>query len=334
MKNKFKKIILSIPVIGHLLSILNNISRLPTKTNHFDSSILLINDQLTQLGLNISTQNNNLRSDISKTNTRLDSVNAAIDILQQKISDFNQNVQFSEHAINNAPKGLFADNHSLDVFYSKFEDKFRGTESEITERLKIYLPFFKKSKKSFIKYPVLDIGSGRGEMLKLLKDNHINYIGLDINNDMVNRSVRKNLNAVQGDALEHLSNTKSNTYGAITGFHIVEHIPFETLVEIFNASRKALVNDGFVIFETPNPENITVASWSFRLDPSHLNPIPPDLLAFTLEVCGFRNIEILRIHPIDKLSIPNKEYVKLKNLPDEIRSRFYGARDYAVIAYK
>ena len=143
---------------------------------------------------------------------------------------------------------------------------------------------------------------------------------------MVERSKQKSLQAVQGDALAYLQAAESQSYGAVTGFHIVEHIPFNTLLRIFKAAHRALVKDGFVIFETPNPENLIVGSTIFYMDPSHLHPLPPVLLAFALETCGFKNIEIKRLHPdADK---------KTDGLDEEVANLLFGPRDYAVIAYK
>ncbi len=116
---------------------------------------------------------------------------------------------------------------------------------------------------------------------------------------MVERANKKGLVAWQHDALDFLEGQKPQSYGAVTGFHIVEHIPFPALLRLFTSTHRALVPDGFVVFETPNPENIIVGSCAFYMDPSHLNPIPPDLLAFALETCGFHKIEIRRMHAVD-----------------------------------
>ena len=80
-----------------------------------------------------------------------------------------------------------------------------------------------------------------------------------------------------------------------------------------------------MIFETPNPENLVVGSTTFHLDPSHLQPLPPVLLAFALETCGFKDIEIKRLHPDDK---------KPAQLHGDVATLLYGPRDYAVIGYK
>jgi O-antigen chain-terminating methyltransferase len=224
-----------------------------------------------------------------------------------------------------AASNLFADDHSMDKFYIEFEDRFRGSEALISERLAVYLPYFKKAGIDFAKTPVLDIGSGRGELLQLLKKHRIRAVGLDINHDMVERSKKKDLEAVQGDALAYLRTAKAKSFGAITGFHLVEHIPFGVLLRMFQLSYRALADGGLVIFETPNPENVLVGSYTFYMDPSHLHPLPPALLAFALESCGFTT-EILRLHPDTD--------VKTDDLPPLVAERMFGPRDYAVIGRK
>lgn len=231
-------------------------------------------------------------------------------------------------ASSNMSNGLFAHNHTRDEFYTKFEDMFRGSESLIQERISEYLPdFTDRSKVDFTKYPALDIGCGRGEFLSLMQAHGLKATGIDINFEMVKRAGDKGLKAIQGDAIEHLLNVKPGVYGAITGFHIVEHIPFDTLLEMFDAAHQALVEDGFVLFETPNPENIVVGACNFYMDPSHLNPIPPSLLKFAVESAGFRNVEIRRLHPM-------VDREKLEKIDDTLYTRLYGSRDYAVIGYK
>lgn len=223
---------------------------------------------------------------------------------------------------------LFADNHALDMFYAKFEDRFRGSEEDIKNRVSEYLPLFKQQNVNYNKYPVLDIGSGRGEFLQVLKEANLSAIGLDINYDMVKRSRAKGLKTKQGNAVEFLSKSDAQKYGAITGFHIVEHLPFNVLLELLRSSYNTLVPGGLVLFETPNPENVTVGSCTFYMDPSHLSPIPPALLAFALETVGFQNIEVRKLHPVaDAPKIANQSL-------HEIANRFYGALDYAVIGYK
>ena len=332
-RGKLKNVIISVPIIGYLARLGSNIVRLPKR-----------HDQLVR----IQDQTNNLLLTLQKTqqetDKRLDKLLAnqisqlAKDIKDIRLTQDNLQGQFSllETSHNAEPesdstqltgnKELFAKDHIMDNFYTSFEDRFRGTESLISKRLEEYLPYFTNSRVNFNETPVLDIGSGRGEFLQLLKTNKISAIGLDINHSMVEKSKKKSLKVVQSEALSYLQATSSQSYGAVTGFHIVEHVPFNSLFRIFQCSYRALIKGGFVIFETPNPENLIVGSNTFYLDPSHLHPLPPTLLAFTLETCGFKNVEIKRLHPNT-----NK---MLDDLDPEVANLLFGSRDYAVIGYK
>ena len=223
---------------------------------------------------------------------------------------------------------LVANEHLLDNFYVEFERWFRGTEEELAKRQSVYLPYFTESKIDSKKYPVVDIGCGNGEFVGVLKEHGIRAIGLDLNKTMIERVQEKGLEGIQGDALSYLRGLPSNSLMAITGFHIVEHIPFLDLVLVFNECYRVLVPDGFVIFETPNPENLIVSSCNFYNDPSHLHPLPPSFLEFVLKTRGFPKTHIKRLHPI------KKDIRDANPLVQEMAERFYGPQDYSVIAQK
>lgn len=318
-----KERILSIPLLGYSLRVLVDVAKGPKVKDATFRELRLLSEQFNENQQSVKELSTDLTKSINEINESI----AALRHLQDNLADQLAKKSFSKAKETNTSKSdLFADDHSLDVFYANFEDRFRGTEELISKRQEEYLPYFSKAKINFEEHPVLDIGSGRGEFLKLLNANKINAVGLDINEDMVRRTVEKGLKAELGDALSYLKRQKAQSLGVITGFHIVEHIPFSILMQLFTAAYRTLCEDGFVIFETPNPENVTVGSNGFYMDPSHLNPIPPDLLAFALENCGFRKIEILRLHPSDRPAN--------LNVHEQIANYFYGPLDYAVIAYK
>lgn len=323
MKQRTKKAILGIPVIGKFLESLHAVILLPRRNEETVTRLDGIEEQIQKLDEQLSSSN-------QENSKRISAILKSTDNLSQQLAYINQSPgPKPTNSKQTSAQELFAEDHLADVFYANFEDKFRGTEEEIARRISDdYLALFKNSEVNFDKFPILDIGSGRGEFLKLMKKNKLSAKGIDINKNMVERSVNKGLDATEGDATEYLLKTKPQTLGAITGFHIVEHIPFNQLLRLFTASHTALTEGGFVLFETPNPENIIVGSYSFYLDPSHLNPVPPDLLSFALENCGFRNIEIRRLHPSENY----KDKTKL--IPTDLSEKIYGPRDYCVIAYK
>lgn len=220
------------------------------------------------------------------------------------------------------------DTHALDAFYVAFEDKFRGEYSEILERLKIYLPLIEAAKVEAPDAWILDIGCGRGEWLELLRDSGYTARGLDINRVMLEHCRAKQLEVIESDAIAYLMSLPDASLSAITGFHIIEHLPFELLVRLFDEALRVLRPGGLLIFETPNPENILVGSHTFYLDPTHQNPLPSITVKFLAELRGFTKVSILKLHPY-----PVEAQFSTEGF-ERLNDYFYGAQDYAVIGYK
>lgn len=223
----------------------------------------------------------------------------------------------------------FADNHLLDKFYLEFENKFRGNEDDIQENVTFYAELLKREGLDYNTYPIVDIGCGRGELLSVLKRYSLNATGVDINYAMVKRANELGLRAEQADAIKYLARVKPGSLGAVTGMHIIEHIPFESLLEMFDHTYKALADGGIAAFETPNPENMLVSTYSFYMDPSHLHPLPPPLIVHALETVGFTDVEVVYRHDAGERT---KKYTD--QLMTDLQNKMRGPLDYAVIAKK
>jgi 2-polyprenyl-3-methyl-5-hydroxy-6-metoxy-1,4-benzoquinol methylase len=217
-------------------------------------------------------------------------------------------------------------------FYLDFEEKFRGERLEIKERLKAYLPYLSNitalnedQRPTFI-----DVGCGRGEWLSLMMEQGIPAIGIDLNTSMVNACLESGYAAKVDDAIEFLQKQKEGSLGGVTGFHIIEHLPFDTLIALFDAAYKALKKGGIIIFETPNPENLIVGACNFYVDPTHLHPIVPMVAEFIAKQRGFEQAEILRLHPY-----PENHRMSGTTDADKILNKYlFDAQDYALIARK
>lgn len=233
-----------------------------------------------------------------------------------------------------------AEAHLLDPLYVFFEDQFRGTSEEIKDRLKFYIPLVKKAEVLSEQHSILDIGCGRGEWLRLLKDEGLSALGLDINQTMVKQCLDLGLDVLEVDAIEYLCKVPDNTFGAVTGFHIIEHLPFERLIKMINETVRALKPGGVAIFETPNPENIIVGSCNFYADPTHKNPLFPPTVQFLMEQRGFVNVEILRHHwnkqenTFQFIEGENPLASKVNPLIEIARLHFEAASDFAVVGWK
>jgi len=221
--------------------------------------------------------------------------------------------------------------HVLEALYVSFEDQFRGTREDIKERFQIYLPLLEQAGLGTDSMPVLDVGCGRGEWLELLREKGLRAQGLDLNRVLVEDCKRQGLMAVEGEVIAYLSSLPANSLGAVTGFHIVEHLPFDVLVRLFDETVRVLKPGGVAIFETPNPANVLVGSHNFYLDPSHRNPLPSATLEFIAEARGLCQVEIMELHPY-----PLSSRVKDgdSEIIDRFNAYFYGPQDYAVVGRK
>ncbi len=211
-------------------------------------------------------------------------------------------------------------------FYRAFEDRYRGSRELIGQRLKVYLPFISPLQDLHKPVNAVDLGCGRGEWLELLMSNGFDAHGVDMDAGMLAACVERGFSVTNGDAIEYLKSLPNESQSIISGFHIVEHIPFDKLEELVIQSLRVLRPGGLLILETPNPENLVVGTSNFYLDPTHLRPIPPSLLAFLPEHHGFYRVKIVRLQESEALR-------KLSGV--SLYDVFNGASpDYAVIAQK
>ncbi len=219
--------------------------------------------------------------------------------------------------------------HDLDAFYVAFEDQFRGSREYIYDRFKVYLPLLATANIGTPQTPILDIGCGRGEWLELLQQSHYMARGLDLNRVMVEECCDRGLDVREADAISYFRSLPDGCLGGVTGFHIIEHLPFPDLMSLFQEAYRVLCPGGIVIFETPNPSNVMVGSCNFYLDPTHRNPLPSPLSKFLAEFTGFEKVEVLNLHPWTEMT-----RLTGSELATRFSDCFYGPQDYAVIGYK
>ena len=211
-------------------------------------------------------------------------------------------------------------------FYRAFEERYRGSRDVIKERLKVYQTTLDAIKKCDHEAKALDLGCGRGEWLELLDEQDFNTFGVDLDEGMLEACQKRGLRAEKFDAIEYLEKLDDESLNIITGFHIAEHLPFETLQKLIKYSLRALKPGGILILETPNPENIVVAGNLFYLDPSHLRPIPSQLLSFSAEHAGFMRLKVLRLQ--------EDEGIKASSEPTLWDVLEGASPDYAILAQK
>lgn len=211
-------------------------------------------------------------------------------------------------------------------FYRALEDRFRGCRELVKSRFEAYVPFLDALHAMHPQPAVLDLGCGRGEWLEFIKAKGWQGLGVDLDDDMLQDCRALGLDVVTGDAVEFLQSQPGQSRLLITGFHIAEHISFAQLQMLVTEALRVLQPGGLLILETPNPENITVATSSFYIDPTHEKPIPAPLLSFVAEYHGFERVKVVRLQ--EPHDIAQNPEIKLTDVFS------YVSPDYAIVAQK
>jgi len=241
-----------------------------------------------------------------------------------------------------------------DAFYSAFEARFRGSRSAIMERQSYYLPHIAQARaqvaaatppelpplhghyatlfgKLRSEQGVLDLGSGRGEWLELLRQEGIPAAGVELNQVFLEQCQKMELQVIASDVIECLTAAPSESVAVVTGFHIIEHLPFPVLQKFVRESLRVLRPGGVAIFETPNPRNVQVGTHNFWSDPTHLHPAHPDSTQFLLENVGFSKVHLEYLTPYPpEFHVGDPD----DSLAQRFNEFFYGPQDFAVIGTK
>lgn len=337
-KRHYIVVLYQIPLIGYLIKLMVTIASLP-------GLLKRINQNENYMMVELSNTRQELYALIEKNSAESERehkqyLGAVMDAKTQlKISQKSMQTLIDEaksrlpinkkHDLTQAQLEAIIDEekYQLDSFYIEFEAKYRGSKDDIKQRVSVYIDYLENLTISKEKIKILDIGCGRGEWLELLKENAYQAKGIDLNRVMAENLKQQGLNVSQGDAIKYLETLSDNSLSVITGFHIIEHLPFTTLVNLFEQSLRVIEPGGMVIFETPNPENILVAAHFFYLDPTHIAPLVPATTNFLLENTGFIRVQIKRLHKYS-------DYHHIENDNRFIQDNFANEMDYAVIGYK
>ncbi len=255
---------------------------------------------------------------------------------------------------NGTPTGLTADTPrglqpqpasgagSLDAYkYVGFEQAFRGSEADIATRLEGYCSRFVGAT------DVLDIGCGRGEFLRMLRDRGVTGRGLDANREMVAVCRDRGLDVAEGDAVGYLHSLPDASLGGIIATQVVEHFTSDYLLRFLEAAYHTLRPGSTIILETLNVDSWSAFFGPYLRDITHERPIPPDTLRFLLEASGFQRLELqfsspadedAKLEPVELPAVSSDDLGTLVHAfnqnVDKINTLLFTFLDYAVIGQK
>jgi O-antigen chain-terminating methyltransferase len=183
--------------------------------------------------------------------------------------------------------------------YVAFEDQFRGSDEEIREKLRAYVPVFAGAS------DVLDVGCGRGEFLALLKVEGISARGVDANHEMAASARERGLDVEEGEALAYLSSRPDGSLGGLMASQVVEHLEPAYLMRLLETAHHKLRPGAPIVIETINPACWLAFFSSYIRDFTHVRPVHPETLQYLLRASGFGGVSI-------RYSAPVPEHMKMK----------------------
>jgi SAM-dependent methyltransferase len=223
--------------------------------------------------------------------------------------------------------------------YLLLENRYRGSELEIERRMAIYPQIFRDARAT-----ILDIGSGRGELLRLFKSAGIDAYGVDLDTVMVNLANSNGCKTMYGDGIAHLKTLADRSLGGVVAIQVVEHLTSEQIQELCELVKRKVRSGGRIVFETINPQSVVALSSNYFRDPTHVWPMHPDTLGYMATLAGLKILEVRMLSPVS----PNH---LLKDIPidsshppalgdaierinrniGQLNGLLYGHQDYCIV---
>ena len=324
----------------------NVLSSLYTSNVKTNNSIDLQNKKIDEQRLRLEEQNRA----IDEQRLAIKKINHEIDDLVMTVSrEINNRILYNDHRIEDSENLPIencisrdsviekTDDENKNTYampdYFKFQNDFRGTQADIMERQRIYVPYF-KDKKGII----LDFGCGRGEFLRLMKEANIPAIGIDTYPEYEITGKLYDVEILVGDGLGYLEKS-TEPFGGIFCAQVIEHLGFSNIEKLCSLAFNKLEDGGCLILETPNPMCLSMFTNAFYIDPSHDKPVHPLLMEYLLKSLGFVDIKLLwPNHSLEQL--PHIQSNSISNIGevnrsiDRVSHILFGSQDYAVVARK
>lgn len=201
------------------------------------------------------------------------------------------------------------------AFYTYFSEIALGHEQIRQQQYAIYTPKIRVGNN----LRFLDIGCGAGEFLGYLQTQGIPAVGIDIEQQEIERARSAGLTAIKASAQEFLSETEEQFCG-ISLLQVIEHLPPHEILPTLQQCVERLCPGGVLLLETINMRH-PLAVNGFYTDPTHQRPLSDNYLSFLVQWFGLNDVQII-------YNLPEQ----LPGVPDDDLTRIYS--NYTVAGYK
>jgi O-antigen chain-terminating methyltransferase len=172
--------------------------------------------------------------------------------------------------------------------YALFESVFYESPA-VAAKQRVYLPYLDRELTQ--RWPFLDLGCGRGEFLRILREAGIAAIGVDVNPSGLAPLRADGFDVVERDILTFLESDRG-TYSGASLLQVAEHLNDAELDRLLGMVVDRLAPGALLIVETPNPLS-TFALGVFHTDATHIRPLPPERMRYEIEAAGFERARTL-----------------------------------------
>ena len=150
---------------------------------------------------------------------------------------------------------------------------------QVKQNLAAFVPFFRDCQQ------VLDLGCGTGPFLENLRAVGIQGVGVDADSLAAEQAAASGLRVIRSDVLQFLKDSNDSFDGVFCS-HLVEHLPFDALVELVEGIARCLSPEGVLVMAFPNPESLDMQLFHFWVDPQHVRFYHPRLIRAMLRHYG------------------------------------------------
>jgi SAM-dependent methyltransferase len=208
--------------------------------------------------------------------------------------------------------------------YFAYESRMRGATELVREKQRAYVKDFRGAA------PVIDLGSGRGEFLLLLREAEIEAKGVDVDADMVAYARGEGLEVEHTGAVEYLEGLADGSLGGIFAAQLLEHLPASTVVRLLELAAAKLRSGGLLVAETINPLS-PIALRNYFADLTHAQPLVPETLELLARQAGFASVETRFLNePEEKLVEPADPTIAAN--VRRLNELLFAPLDYAIVA--
>ncbi len=146
--------------------------------------------------------------------------------------------------------------------YYDYEMKTRELDV-VKEHLRSFIDYFTDCRH------VVDIGCGSGVFLRLLRKAEVNATGIDNDMNTIEFLRTQKLDVIMGNASSVWEQINFEFDGVFCS-HLVEHLDFETIIDLIEGISKKIKTGGIAVLAFPNPESLQMQLFQFWTDPQHV----------------------------------------------------------------